>query len=97
MTSKPVPNEVTLSPHRPKRILGLISGYFFTRTRRSVVLIDCLGEIVLAVGFDQAMDFLKEMSKLCSRNNSSLIVQIAPRKLTEKQLAAIEKMVTPVR
>ncbi len=93
LTSERVSGEATVPPNRLDKAIGVISSYFFARPRRSVVFVDCFKELVVANGFEEAMDFLKKMVDLCSRNNSNLIVQIDPSKFTKEQLVAIEKVI----
>ncbi len=93
LTSERVSGEATVPPNRLDKAIGVISSYFFARPRRSVVFVDCFKELVVANGFEKAMDFLKKMVDLCSRNNSNLIVQIDPSKFTKEQLVAIEKVI----
>lgn len=93
LTQERVSSEATMLPERLDKVLGIISNYFFRMPRRSVVFVDCFKDLAETNGFEKAMDFLKEVAELCSRNNSNLIVQIDPSKFEKKQLAAIEKVI----
>ena len=93
LTQERVSSEATMLQERLDKVLGIISNYFFRMPWRSVVFVDCFKDLAETNGFEKAMDFLKEVAELCSRNNSNLIVQIDPSKFEKKQLAAIEKVI----
>jgi len=92
LTSERVSDEVAVPPNRLDIVIYDISTFFF-RPQRSVVFVDCFKELVVINGFEKALDFLRKLEKMCSRNNSNLIVQIDTDMFTEKQLTAIEKAI----
>lgn len=85
--------EVTVHPNELNKALDEVYLYLSRAFPRSVVFVDCFRELVLANGFEEAIDFLRKTARLCSRNNSNLIVQIDPTEFSERQLAAIERAV----
>ncbi len=93
LTPERVSGEVAVPLEKLDKAIGVVSNYFFARPRKSVVFVDCLKELIVANGLEKAMDFLKEMTELCYRNNSNLIVQIDSSKFEKQQLAAIEKVI----
>lgn len=95
-TPERVNGEVTVNPNELHKARGEVSLYFSKVYLRSIVFVDCFGELVFANGFEKAMDFLKETAGLCSRNNSNLLVQIDPTEFSKRQLAAIEKAIAPL-
>lgn len=94
ITATRFPGEVTLPPTKLDSVKALVLNRFLYMRGRSVVMVDCFKELVVANGFERVMDFMKEMVKMFSQNNSNLIVRIDPDKYTKKQLVAIEKVVT---
>jgi hypothetical protein len=91
LTPERITGEMTVSPNKLDRVREIASGYLSRIHGRSVIMLDCLRELVVANGFEQAMNFLGDMTDLCSQNNSNLIVQVDPDKFSKDQLAEIEK------
>jgi hypothetical protein len=94
LTVKRVREEITTSPRKLDRLITIVSNYFIRAPRRSVVHLDCFGELVGANGFERSIDFLTQLRNICRKNASNLIVQANPMMLTRGQLAAISKQIT---
>jgi len=94
--AKRPPGEARLSITQPTRIERLVQSQLARVRERAVVMLDCFKELTVANGFEKALDFLGKLNKLCSENNSNLIVQIDPSKYTKQQLAAMEKVLSPL-
>lgn len=58
----------------------------------SVVMFDCFNEIKLVNSFKVALEFLKELKDLCVKRRLALILSIDPKKLTEEQVLALERV-----
>ncbi len=94
LTTERFPGEVTLPPTKLDRAKALVENQLTRARGRSVVMVDCFKELVVANGFTRGMKFMKELTELCSHNNSNLIVQIDPSKFTKEQLVTIEAVIT---
>ncbi|MEM3514850.1 MAG: DUF835 domain-containing protein [Candidatus Hadarchaeum sp.] len=58
----------------------------------SVVMFDCFNEIKLVNSFKVALEFLRELKDLCVKKRLILILSIDPKKLTEEQALALERV-----
>lgn len=83
-------DEKSIAPDRLEDMKNLISE-FVEKAERSVILIDCFDQLKIVNGFEKAMAFLRDTKKVISRNNSNLIVLIAPEMFEEKEVGAIEE------
>lgn len=96
-TSERMEGEASVRPNELNKARGEVSLYLSKALLRSVVFVDCFKELIFANGFEKAMKFLKEITGLCSQNNSNLIVQIDPTEFSKGQMVAIEKAIAPSR
>jgi fumarate reductase subunit D len=91
LTPDRITGEITVPPNKLGHARGIVSGYLSWARGRSVVMLDCFKELVVANGFERTMNFLKELAELCLKNNSNLIVQTDPAAFTKRQLVEIER------
>ncbi|MBC7219525.1 MAG: DUF835 domain-containing protein [Hadesarchaea archaeon] len=58
----------------------------------SILLFDCFNEIKLVNGFKAALEFFRELKDLCANKRLVLLISANPKKLDEKQVLALERM-----
>ncbi len=80
--------EKSISPKNVDGLASVISD-FVRRTQKSLVFLDCFDQIKFAIGFDRALSVLKDFMRLCSENNSTILMSIPPNMFEVEQLAAI--------
>ncbi len=56
----------------------------------SVVLVDCLKEIIVVNGLERSLDFVKDAKEICKKNRLVLLASINPESYPAEQLAALE-------
>ena len=94
LTFKDVENAV--SPRDAERIKYAISD-FVGKTKKSVILLDCLDQIMLANGFEKAEGLLREIKDLCMKNNANLLVSVNPEIFKGREMEVIEKEMEEVK
>lgn len=88
LSTKPGFGEARVSLDRLEKVQGIISNYFFRkRPKRSVVLVDCLDELVMRKGPKQVIYFLAGLWKACWENRSNLL--ISSKVFTKRKIMAI--------
>jgi len=64
---------------------------FVKKRQPTIIYIDCFYEMEIVNGFDSAMGFLKDVSRLCKENNSNLLLSINPVMFEREQLEIINQ------
>jgi|GEM_PF-2923335 len=82
-----------ISPDRLGELKVLISNI----GSGSVVLIDCLKEIILINGFERSLDFFRDVKDTCKKNRLVLLISVDPRNYPEEQLVALEREIERVK
>ena len=82
--------ENAVSPRDTERIKSAISD-FVGKTEKSIILLDCLGHIMLANGFERTEGLLREIKDLCTNNNSNLLLSVNPEIFEWREMGVIEK------
>ncbi|MFC1717111.1 DUF835 domain-containing protein [Candidatus Poribacteria bacterium] len=80
--------EKSISPKNVDGLTSVISD-FIRKTQKSLVFLDCFDQIKFAIGFDRALSALRDFVRLCSENNSTILMSIPPNMFEVEQLAAI--------
>ena len=83
-------SENTITPKKIDAIKLQILD-FTSKTKKSCILMDCFGEIIMVNGFEKTVYFLIQIKKICEENNSNLLISINPEMFEEKQILILEK------
>lgn len=83
----------------PKDLEGLKSAVsdFVVKAEKSVILLDCFDQLMLANGFEKSRDMLREIKDICRKNNANLLISINPEMFRKEQLTVIEKELEEVK
>jgi len=92
-----ISGEIVMPPKELERLKEFVENRLELVSSRSVVLLDCFYQLMVANGFRKALDFVAELGKICSRHSSNLIVQLNPRRFTGRQLKLVEEALGAVR
>jgi len=90
LTFKRTNTERIVTPKNLGRLSSMISTEIIENSSKTVVLLDCLDQIMFANSFEKAKCLLKEMKGLCQENDGTLMFSIDPEMFEKEQLAAIE-------
>lgn len=81
--------ENTMPLDKYYRIINTVTR-FVERNEQSIILLDCLDQIIVVNGFERAIDFLRTVRFISARNNSTLIISVNPRAIGKGRLDIIE-------
>lgn len=96
LTTKLLPGETLHSIDRLESLKALVENEIGLAGGTLVVAVDCFEDIVLANAFRLGIEFIEQLSKICSRHSSNLIVRVDPHKFTSRQLSIIEKVIPKI-
>ena len=82
--------ERTISPKDIGKLNKTVSE-FLEGTRSGIVLLDCLDQVKFANGFHKSLAVLKDLSNLCSENDSIVLISVNPEMFKKQELQAIQK------
>ncbi|MBU4256264.1 MAG: DUF835 domain-containing protein [Thermoplasmatales archaeon] len=88
--------ENAINPKRLDHLKRTVSE-FVKSSSRSVVLLDCFDQIILANGFEKSRSMLREIKDLCMKNNANLLLSVNPGMFEKEQMATIEKELKEVK
>lgn|GEM_PF-1672155 len=97
LTFKRTNTERIVTPKNLGRLSSMISTEIIENSSKTVVLLDCLDQIMFANSFEKAKCLLKKIKELCQENDATLILSIDPDMFEKEQLAAIENELKEVR
>ena len=82
--------ERTISPKDTDKLNKTVLN-FAQGIRPGIVLLDCLDQVKFANGFQKSLAVLKNLSDLCGKNDSLLLISVNPEMFEKQELQAIEK------
>lgn len=88
LTFKEVENAIS-----PKDLEGLKSvvSDFVWKAEKTVILLDCFDQIMLANGFEKSISMIREIKDICGKNNANLLLSVNTGVFEKEQIVAIER------
>lgn len=92
LTFQQTATEETVKPNDPDRMSYILSLGTVT-SGRSVALLDCLDQIILANSPGSVAALLADLKRLCKENAATFLLSIDPEMLGNEQMEAIERSI----
>ncbi len=90
LTFQQMPTEETVSPNDLERLSNIVS-LGIASSIRTIVLLDCLDQIVLANSIDKVRGVIAGLGKMCKENGAILLLPVSAQMITKEQMNGIEE------
>ncbi|MGB9635725.1 MAG: DUF835 domain-containing protein [Thermoplasmata archaeon] len=83
--------EKTLDPQRLEFEMTYILGEFVKNNDKAAIILDAIGLLITANGFEKVIDFVKGVVDMVSVNNGVFIVHVSPIVLSKKEIETLKQ------
>ncbi|MCX8174061.1 MAG: DUF835 domain-containing protein [Thermoplasmata archaeon] len=83
--------EKTLDPQRLEFEMTYIIGEFVKNNSKPAIILDAIGLLITANGFEKVIDFVKGVVDMVSVNNGVFIVHVSPIVLSKKEIETLKQ------
>jgi CheY-like chemotaxis protein len=87
--------EHAVSPTNRAHLFGVIDA-FIEKSAKSVILLDGLEYLISKNSYEKILDFVEDLTETIIMNKSCLIIPVDPEALTPRELALLEREMTPL-